>query len=284
MRDASPREAPAATHAGWEARLELAYRRDGPRTVLDRRHSGPLLVQKPLYPEGGAVCQSIVVHPPGGIAGGDRLMLEARVGPQARAQLTTPAASKWYRTTGAPAQQTLRLSAEDGAILEWLPQEGIVFAGAIADLATDISLADDAVFLGWDIVCLGRRLAGERWTQGRLRHDFALRRGGRRQWVERTALSGGSELLAARVGLGARTVFGTFLASAASVPDDLVSSCRAVDCDDGDAAVTRLPGVLLARYRGDSAEAARDYFAALWARARPALAGMSAVAPRIWNT
>src|ERR1044071_2291298 len=105
--DVALREAVGTMQAGWEARLALSYAREGERTVVDRRlHCGPLLVQKALYPEGCGVCQSIIVHPPAGIAGGDRLILDARAGRRARAQLTTPAAAKWYRTTGAPAQQT----------------------------------------------------------------------------------------------------------------------------------------------------------------------------------
>ncbi len=169
-------------------------------------------------------------------------------------------------------------------MLEWLPQETIVFDGAIAELETDIALAGDAIFLGWEIVCLGRQLSGERFARGKFSQDVTVRRDGTRQWVERTRLEGDQRLLAARVGLDRQPVFGTFLAIAPCVPDDLVGSCRGIGCEDGEVAVTRLPGVLLARYRGASLEAARGYFAALWTRARPALAGIHAVRPRIWNT
>ena len=68
------------------------------------------------------------------------------------------------------------------------------------------------------------------------------------------------------------------------VPDTVIAACRKVGCDAGEVAVTHLPGILLARYRGDSAEAARDYFAALWSRARSKICGRDAVSPRIWNT
>jgi urease accessory protein len=183
-----------------------------------------------------------------------------------------------------PARQQLRLSAARGTLLEWLPQESIVFDGAIAELDTDIALDGDAIFLGWDIVCLGRRLAGERWTRGSLRHDLVLRRERARQWTERAVIEGGSTILHSRVGLHTNPVFGTFLASAPRVPDDLLAACRAVACDDGEVAVTRVPGVMVARYRGRSAEAARHYFSALWTHARPALARRDAVPPRIWNT
>src|SRR5438094_9519722 len=110
--------------ASWKARLSLSFARDGNRSVLaGRSHEGPLVVQKPLYPEGGAICHAIVVHPPGGIAGGDELALSATVGDGAAALLTTPGAAKWYRSAGPWAKQSVAFDVE--GTLEWLPQETI---------------------------------------------------------------------------------------------------------------------------------------------------------------
>jgi urease accessory protein len=274
-----------AASSGWHGELSLAFERRGSRTVLARRmHRGPLVVQRPLYPEGDAVCQNIVVHPPAGIVGGDRLTLDVTVESGAHAQLTTPGAAKWYRSAGAPARQRLAFAVEAHALLEWLPQESILFDGAIAELDTRVVLRTDAVFIGWEIVCLGRRLAGEEFRHGRLRQEVVVRRDNARQWAERALIAGGAPLLNAQVGLNREPVFGTFLAAAPQVPDPLVAACRQVTCEEGESAVTRLPGLLLARYRGASAEAARHYFATLWARARPVLAGREAATPRIWNT
>ena len=116
---------PALFTPSWHAELELGYARFGDTTrPVMRRHLGPLRVQKHLYAEGPEVCQHIIVHPPGGIAGGDRLDISAHVGAGAWAQLTSPGAAKWYRASG-PAYQTLDLTVEAGATLEWLPQETI---------------------------------------------------------------------------------------------------------------------------------------------------------------
>jgi urease accessory protein len=274
-----------AAYTGWRGELSLGYERQGERTVLVRRaHRGPLVVQKPLYPEGHAICQSVIVHPPAGIVGGDRLALKVDVGARAWAQLTTPGATKWYRSAGVTAQHSLAFSVGAEATLEWLPQETIVFDGALAALETRVVLHRDARFLGWDITCLGRRLAGEAFRHGEFRQEVVIVRDGRRQWTERALLAGDAPLLRAPVGLNGESVFGTFFAAAPHVSDDLVLACREVTCDNGEGGITRLPGLLLARYRGASPESARQYFATLWARTRPLLAERAAVPPRIWNT
>ena len=139
----------------WEAELALEFEyRDRATCLTGRRHRGPLRVQKALYPEGRAVCQAILLHPPSGIAGGDQLRITADIGQQAHAQITTPGAGKWYRSGGADASQTLGFKVAAGATLEWLPQETIVFDGASTNMQTHVELAGDSRYLGWDILCL----------------------------------------------------------------------------------------------------------------------------------
>jgi urease accessory protein len=269
----------------WRASLALHYERRQDRTVLARRgHDGPLVVQKALYPEGDAVCHTIVVHPPGGIAGGDELELDARFGAGSHALLTTPGAGKWYRSGGPWARMRVALSAKAGACVEWLPQETIVFDGALADLTTEIELEGDARYIGWDIVCLGRTGSGERYTRGECRLSTRIRRDGKPLRLERGRIAAGGTLLASPAGLGGRSVSGAFAATIDAPARDLVAECRAVSPATGDAAVTHLPGLLVARYLGDSSESARGYFAEIWRRVRPAVAQRVAVTPRIWRT
>ena len=101
----------------------------GERTVLARRrHHGPLVVQRPFYPEPNGTCHLYVLHPPGGVVGGDRLSVDVRLARgAARALLTTPAAAKFYRTQGLRAAQRLHMRVGAGSRLEWLPQENIVY-------------------------------------------------------------------------------------------------------------------------------------------------------------
>jgi urease accessory protein len=271
--------------AGWGARLDLRFEREAPRTVLAaRRHVGPLRVQKALYPEGSGVCQVVVVHPPGGIVGGDRLTLEVDAGLRAHAQLTTPGAAKWYRSAGPGARSDTVLRIAAGALVEWLPQETILFDGARATIRLGVDLAEDARFIGWDVTQLGRTASGERFASGRVHQTLELSRDNTMLWCERAVLDGGSRALQSGAILAGAPVFGTMIAAGADVDDGVLAACRAASPASGAGAVTRLPLLLVARYRGGCARAARTYFALLWRVLRPALMGRDAVPPRIWNT
>lgn len=270
--------------ATWHARLALEYERRGARTTLAaRRHDGPLVVQKPLYPEGEAVCHSIIVHPPAGVVGGDQLEIDARVGTQGHALLTTPGAGKWYRSAGTWAQQHNQFAVHDAACLEWLPQETIVFNGALARLNTGVKLNASARYIGWEILCLGRG-EGERFERGQCHSSISISRDGKPLWIERGGIDAGGLLMRSTAGLNGKTVCGTLAAAANNVFDIDMNACRALKAKSGDTAVTRLPGVLIARYLGDSSEAAKQYFVSLWAMVRPVVTGRAAVVPRIWST
>ncbi|TWC41289.1 urease accessory protein [Pseudomonas sp. SJZ079] len=279
--------APAALFTpSWHAELELAYARSGDSTrpVL-RRHQGPLRVQKHLYAEGPEVCQHIIVHPPGGIAGGDRLEISATVGEHAWAQLTNPGAAKWYRAAG-PAYQQLKLRVEAGATLEWLPQETIVYCGAQAELHTEIQLLGDARLCYWDMVALGRPASGERFDQGHFQAQLDIRRDGQLLWHERQRITGDDGLLDSPIGLNGQPVFATLLLSG-EIDAELLQRCRELPAAvqarvRGD--LSQLPGLLVARCLAAEALHARAWLIDLWRLLRPALLGRAALPPRIWST
>jgi len=267
----------------WKASLSLDFSFENTKTTLSRNvHDGPLVVQKPLYPEGGEVCHAIVVHPPGGIAGGDELSLRIRTQEGAAALLTTPGAAKWYRSAGAWARQEAVFDVR-GA-LEWLPQETIVFDGALAETAYDVSLGAAAAFIGWDIVCLGRTGSGEKFSRGAYRSSIRIRRENRLLGLERGRIEGGGRLLESPAGLAGSPVFGTLFAALPDFDKKLLDKLREQGPSSGAGAVTLLPGILLARYLGGSSEAARRYFLALWRILRPVLMEREANEPRIWRT
>jgi len=261
--------------ASWTASLALGFESRQGRTVLgSRRAEGPLAIQKPLYPEGGDLCHAIVVHPPGGIAGGDELTLSVRAARESAALLTTPGAGKWYRSAGAWAKQKLSFDVEGS--LEWLPRETIVYDGALADLDCEIRLASGARYIGWEIVCLGRTGSGERFTRGKVRLRAALFRDDRLLWLERGTIDGGGRILASPAGLAGSTVFGTLIATLEAT--ELLSACRTI------APTTQLPGLIVSRYLGDSTQEAFERFNSLWKLLRPSVMQREAVLPRIWST
>lgn len=271
--------------SGWHGELHLAYQRRGERTVLShRRHRGPIVVQKALYPEGESVCHGIVLHPPGGYVGGDRIELDVQVGAGGHALLTTPGAGKWYRSAGGVAAQSLRFAVDAGGVLEWFPLGTIVFDGALARADTRIELAPDATYIGWEIVCLGRTAADERFDEGCYAMSTEVQRGADTIWLERGRIDGGSRVLASPVGLAGQPVHGSLLAISPRVDAALVTACREVEPASGRAALTRLPGLVLARHLGPRADDAHDYFVRLWQILRPALTGCPASIPRIWRT
>lgn len=276
----------AISTARWDASLALDYAwRDG-RTVLARReHQGPLRVQRDLYPEGQETCHTIILHPPGGIAGGDTLAIRAGMGQQAAALLTTPGATKWYGTLGPEARQMLDFTLGAGAALEWLPQETIVFDGARAVTHTCVRLEGESVYLGWEIVCLGRQASGERFERGMFKFNTDIWKDDVRLWGERGAICGGDALLESPVGLAGHTVCATLVAAGKDIDNGTLAACRAIAHGAGaQAGITRLPEVCIARWIGDAGEEARHYFAKLWAVLRPALRARAAVMPRIWST
>ena len=282
-------QAPETETAGWHASLELDFAHVAPdRTVLVRReHRGPLRVQKALYPEGPGVCHVVIVHPPGGIAGGDQLRLALALGNAAHGLITTPGATKWYRTPQASSSQHVNLRLADNAVVEWLPQESIIFNRADATSSMNIELGQNSFFLGWETLCFGRTASGETFSEGRYRQRWRIRQGADLLWNESGVLSGGSRLLLSPVGLNGEPVCATLIAAGRTIAPALLVAARAALLPLPFAhrlAITRLPRMLVARYAGPSSEEARTGFVALWSMLRPQLADVEVQLPRLWAT
>jgi len=268
---------------GWRARLELGFEKRGERTVLSRRaHFGPLLVQKPLYPEQG-VCHVYLLHPPGGVVGGDQLAVNIDVASGAHALLTTPAAGKFYRSLGplSVQRQTIKL---EGGTAEWLPQESILFPGCRVELATRVILSGDARFIGWEVVCLGRPAAEEPFSQGLFRPCLELWSEGLPLLVERAQLQANTAALSAPWGLGGRPLWGTLVAFPATARMLQVVRGTVYSAGSDLFSATVLDKLLVCRFLGDTVEAARACFTCAWGVIRPIIIGRAACPPRIWQT
>lgn len=303
--------------SGWLARLELVFgiqnlppsgvasnvpsevkRLPVTRSVLaKRRHLGPLMVQRPFYPEGPGVCHLYVLHPPGGVVGGDRLEIDVVLEPGAKGLITTPAAGKFYRNkepgnTGTTnteinaARQHQALRVSEGAVLEWLPQETIFFEGAQVELSTRVDLAPGARFALWDILCLGRPASGEGFEKGTVVQRLEIWEDDKPLLVERVTLEGGGDLLKAPWGWSGYPVGGTLVALPENVAEAAQAARQAVgEANEGESfGITTLNGLLIARYLGRHGERAKEKLGQVWAAIRPGLNGQVACPPRIWNT
>jgi urease accessory protein len=276
----------ASQESGWSAELALAFAPRPSRTVLcGVRHRGPLRVQRPFYPQGDGTCHVYLLHPPGGLVGGDQLSVEVDVATGARALVTTPAAGKFYRSEQRTARQLQRCRIAAGGALEWLPQENIFFSGSWSEVTTAVELTGDARFAGWDVTALGRPAAGERFATGRVRQRFELWRDGAPLWLERGVYDGGGDVLGATWGLGGATAIGVLVA--VGVDAALLPALRdALDAalPGGRHGLTLRGDVLIGRALAATAEDVRRGLAAVWMTMRPAWLGSPAVPPRVWAT
>jgi urease accessory protein len=275
--------------APWQAKLRLGFSDDGGTTRLtERSHVGPLRVQKALYPEGGQICHAIIVHPPGGVVGGDQLEIALSVQANAHALLVTPGAAKWYKANGKISKQSVQMTLQQAASVEWLPQETIFFDAAHVQLSQTINLAKDASFIGCDILCFGRTASGESFHSGKISQHSTIRREGKLIWFEQGAVTGGSLAMTGLLGLGGNTVCATLLAAGKTVPAAVIAALReeasALLDGAGSFGVTQLKAVIVVRYLGNASEMARALMLMAWRYLRPEIIGREAVALRIWNT
>ncbi len=253
---------------------------------MRRRHVGPLAVQRPFYPEVDGAAHVYLLHPPGGVAGGDKLEITCHLEPGARVVLTTPGATKFYRTDSGRSTQRTVINVGAGAVCEYLPQETIVFSGANAHMETRVALASaDATYVGWDFVSLGRPAAGERFTSGSIRQRVEVLRDDKPVWFERMSLDGDSHLGSAEFAFNDQPIVATMIyigpvaeKAAQRVRDSLGEKVRNVF------SVSQLDRGIVCRYLGASMSEGKSIFARAWDILREAGQGKRATMPRIWAT
>ncbi|PCJ31160.1 MAG: urease accessory protein [Gammaproteobacteria bacterium] len=268
--------------SAWLAQLDLgfSYRRD--KTVLSTKSQrGPLTVQRAFYPEGD-VCHLYILHPPGGVVGGDSLTINTTVKANASALLTTPGATKFYRSQGETAYQNQSLTVAENASLEWLPQENIYFSGAQVQMRTDIDLADNASLIAWETHCFGMPTNNEAFAEGTLCLDFFLKRNGIPLLMEKMQVN--ADRVSSVTGLRGHSVMGLLVATAAD--NDVLDKVRELLIDDDGHLIsaTLIDECLVVRYLGCSTASCRQLFILIWQRIRPFVLDREACLPRIWAT
>jgi urease accessory protein len=264
----------------WQARLELGFEQRAGKTILAKRQQyGPLTVQRAFYPEGN-LAHLYILHPPGGIVGGDELTINASCAELAEALLTTPAAGKFYRSNGQAAKQTIHLHIAEHSSLEWLPQETLIFGGAQAELNTHIDLAQTSRFIGWDMLCLGRPESGDTFTQGLAKSRLRVTVDQQPLLVEN--LTADYQFAQSAWGLRGHTSFGVMLAY--PFPKSGLDSICALWEDQPCFAATLLDGLLVCRGIAPQTAALRFEFERVWQLVRPISLGREVCQPRIWAT
>lgn len=278
---------------GWHGYLNLAYaNRNGETQIIRNQMQAPLKVQRPFYPEGKEVCHSVILHTAGGVVGGDRLSLNFHLQPSAQALITTAAAGKIYRSNGKQSRQNIKIQVDAGANLEWLPQETIVFDGAIYRQDLRVELAVGASILLWEIVRFGRTARGEKFLSGKWRSHAEIWQQNRPLWIDRQLIAGGEEMLESSHGLAGKPVVATLAWVGEPVTSEIVEKVRALWCEktispsssavNSSVGVTRIPSGLLCRYRGSSTAEARDWFVGIWQLLRLSFSERLSCLPRVW--
>ena len=281
---------------GWHGSLELvyAYNRGKTQLIHSQSHS-PLKVQRPFYPEGQGICHTAVLHTAGGIVGGDSLAQSIHLEANAQALLTTVAASKIYGSRGRypicpegqAARQNIDIKVDSDAILEWLPQETIVFNGAVYQQDLRVELASGGSWLGWEMTRFGRTARGERFLQGEWRVNTEIWQEGKPLWIDRQWLPGGEEILDSPHGLAGQPIVGSLIYIGKPVSSEIVKEARNIwmaQERQGEAGVTQTMGDgLLCRYRGGSTSEVRNWFIEVWQLLRLSHSGLSVSKSRFWN-
>jgi len=277
---------------GWHAALRLDYTCDAECTRARSAHTGPLRVLKALYPEGEAICHHVLVHPPAGLVGGDRLEVEARLGAGSHALLTTPGATRWYRSQGDEATQQVRLHLGEGARLEWLPLETLVYDGARAVNDLQVTLASGAAMIGWDLLALGLPAAGAPFAAGHFDQRIAIDG----LWLEQARIDASDRLLLdSPLGLAGQRALATAWLAWGSDPAEArvtqaIEGARALIEPGGAfegafAGVTRAqPRLIVLRALAGRTEPLFHLLRAVRGAWREAAWDLPAAEPRVWRT
>ena len=272
----------------WHARLQLDYQHESSRSVARFRHDGPLRILQSLYPEGDAVCHNVLVHPPGGLVGGDTLEIDITGAPGSHGLITTPGATRFYRSDGELALQQTRIRLDAGARLEWLPLEAICYSGCRAENRLRIEAAPGAVLIGWDVTALGLPGAKLPFDRGTLLQHIEVPG----VWLERGRIDASDHrLLASPIGLGGHRcmaslffVAGTPLAKARR--DALLDAARTlIDAralTESAGATSPHAEIIVLRVLAPVVEPAMHLLRRVWQAWRTEMWQLPASTPRIW--
>ena len=273
----------------WLARLDLDYTLEAERSVARYLHQGPLRILQSLYPEGEAVCHNVLVHPPSGLVGGDTLDMQVTVGAGAHGLVTTPGATRFYRSEAGLATQQVHARLESDARLEWLPLEALAYNGCDGLNRAVFDLAPGAEMMTWDITALGLPAADMPFVQGTFRQHLEIPG----VWLERGTLDASdSRLMNSPLGLAGQRCMATLVFAAGSaMADERIERALACARELLEASELRLTAgatsphqqVIVLRVLSPVTEPAMQLLRQVWAAWRQEMWVLVGTAPRLWN-
>ena len=267
----------------WEAYLELKLTAGQDKTrLVPVKRFGPLSVQRPFYPE-QQTCHVYLLHPPGGVVGGDSLELQVKMEPQAKALFTTPGATKFYLSAGEFAQVKQNLQVQQNAEIEYLPQENIYFPGSLVNAKTSLQVEKNSTAIVWEKHCFGRPANNEFYSTGKVITEFEVRCDGKLLFIEKQRID--STEIKRASGLRGHPVIGNMLVYSDRLNRKLLDSLREVAPLGGISGITQpVEHLLVARYMGSSTVDVNEYFIKLLELLRPVILQKEICRPRIWAT
>jgi urease accessory protein len=274
----------------WHAQLDIDYKRTTECTVAHHKHNGPLRLLQSLYPEPGGICHSVLVHPPGGLVGGDTLAMNITAADQTHALITTPGATRFYRSAADLAAQHTCITLSGRSRLEWLPLEAIAYDQCLAENRLIVNLDTQSEFMGWDVTAFGLPNAKLPYLQGSFLQHIEVPG----VWLERGRMDAGDErLMNGPLGLaGQRCMASLFFVSGSPIERTrreqalelarCVVSAHALNTTSG--VTSPNPQVMVLRVLAPVVEPAMQLLRQVWGNWRAHYWQMPAESPRIWAT
>jgi urease accessory protein len=273
----------------WNASLQLDYTLESQRSVARFLHQGPLRILQSLYPEGDAVCHNVLVHPPSGLVGGDTLDMQVTVGEGAHGLVTTPGATRFYRSEAGLATQQVHARVETGARLEWLPLEAIAYNQCDALNRAVFDLAPGAEMMAWDVTAFGLPAADLPYVQGTFRQHLEIPG----VWLERGSLNAeDTRLMDSPLGLAGQRCMATLVFAAGSaMADERIDRTLACARELLEASELRLSAgvtsphkqVIVLRVLSPVTEPAMQLLRTVWAAWRHEMWALPGTYPRLWQ-
>ena len=273
----------------WRADLKLDYTLESQRTVARYLHQGPLRILQSLYPEGDQICHNVLVHPPGGLVGGDTLDIQVNVAEGAHALVSTPSATRFYKSGGQAALQQVTATLAPGARLEWLPLEAIAYNDCEATNRAIFNLAPSSELMAWDVTALGLPSSDMAFTKGHFQQHLEIPG----VWLERGNLRGDdTRWLNSPLGLaGQKCLASLVFASGHNIEPQRAAQALEAAREVLEAHPLRLqagvtcahPQVIVLRVMSPLVEPSMNLLKQVWAVWRHTLWALPSTPPRIWS-